>query len=680
MSTRSVLATSIAAWLVLHVDPWVLGSTYAQISGAPPVQLPGLPRGQPQEPAPDPAANAKDSEDGPTDDGKLNAESVALIRWSGRDVPEPAWLVRRDEGCVQIESRVGTWVVVSQLELGRSSDEIERYCNYIWVSNGETPPDRSALRRAGVQSAAADPPIVASLSGSEYVDKWLKPLRELTRARLGIPDYRPEHPGDARVRVAVLDTANDANGDLLDITGHGTAVGRLVTELACGELASCATQVEYVPVLSLLSDTTQMISHGPRGAGAYGTRGMLAAKIDEVSGAWERDGRASPLIINLSLGWSGCWDAVEPLGEELVRRALVRATCRGALVIAAGGNGDVIDGCPDSAPRGAKPRHMLPGLWGGKQVTRLECTNEGILDPRMVDGTPLLIGASGVDAEDQPLYPHGHEADLVTYAQYVTVTEPDDPSGMTTPLSGTSMSAAALSGMAAAMLSYDPTLSVADVHDRLHAAAVWLRDPAVPADPSDDHFICNRRASTGACGGVRRLRLCDLLLQMPAIAGAVGCEDPDRRALTPMGMMSATASSEVADDCGASGCEPPTDSTNDDVQDTPWVGEQPDPPACGTCLLVRAPGRTLPFLQAAFNKDISDVMLTITVGSVETNYDLRSVRANQATEWNVPAAAASAATTRLRYRPTGTRIWEEGTIKFGTTPVFERGAVRAVAK
>lgn len=366
-----------------------------------------------------------------------------------------------------------------------ASGSLARFCRYTTTS---TSPNfntlTSTLQVLTNSSNVAEPdcPVVAPLGFAEHPAIW-KPLRKnyLTQASY-VPDLPP---GKSHVRVAVLDSAAKTFSSLqTDTFGHGRAVGRVINELSCSPGGFCAS--EMWNVLAMPHKTPTDIDQ--ESGGYFGTRGELATAIYKAVDDWVYDFNKSPktvpprLILNLSLGWvpeyGGTDPGKMPLPAEAVYEALQHAACYGVLAIAAAGN--------DSGDGSKGP--MLPGGWeqfpaptkckGYKLPTKFPLTSGY--------PAPLVYAASAVDATDRPLANTrvSGQARLVAYGDSVVTTDTRG-SGITDNLTGSSMSAAVVSGAAAAAWAYRPEWT----RDQLMSAVTDSAVELVPGDPTGHRVV-----------------------------------------------------------------------------------------------------------------------------------------------------------------------------------------------
>jgi hypothetical protein len=198
------------------------------------------------------------------------------------------------------------------------------------------------------------------------------------------------------------------------------------------------------------------------------------------------------LVVNLSLGWLREFGGEDPAtastGVQAFYHVLQRASCDGALVVAAAGNDR--DDCDEHA--------MLPAAWEEHPAPDdLLCEEVGVDDP-VVDGAtykPLIhsVGAVGWDDVKIDLSRVNGLPRLAALGS--SVVGPDLERG---PLTGTSMSAAAVSGIAALVWGYNPTLTAHEVADVIWSSGI---DTGKDADYGVDGQLDDIRRAT-ACAAL----------------------------------------------------------------------------------------------------------------------------------------------------------------------------------
>jgi|GEM_PF-4707477 len=605
-----------------------------------------------------------------------------VFRWRPGERPNQFWIATQRSGCENVRGQQGVWVARTIF----AAQETKTWtCSYAWSSDRSSAPELGLLQRIAERIEQDVPVVSTSASDPELEDFWFEPLYQRARARLDIPETRDPHPAARTVRVAVLDTAADSAKGIIDRSGHGRAVGRVVSELACGDLKSCAAVVSHVSALSLDSNEPNVIRQAGVGAGALGTRGELASVINQVVTSWEkeRDSGKGPkrLVINLSLGWSGCWESGQgdgplagnlinnkrSLGSQEVIKALARASCAGALVVAAGGNSPDDAVCAKEARLGNRPRHVFPGLWGGTPLQPDVCKQLFGRPPAIKETVPLLIGIGAVEEDDDQLSITDHEANLVAYGQSLVVPDAAHDTGYSLQLSGTSMSAAAVSGVAAAVLGYRPELSNPELVRLIRNAALKLRAAPLSGAPGAKDFICNSAFDAESCKDVRRVRLCKTLED-----AKVGVSCAIASSKLGFATMSPIAPALPVLDCNSCGAACPAEcALLDEPEDAitlPWVAPQPKPPACGTCAAVRS---QLLF-QAQFKFVVNHAVLKLFwADGSEQGYGLTDadLAGTSPTTWQLPPGAAGATKAKLSYR-VGTRKKQTGDVDILDLPPF----------
>jgi hypothetical protein len=192
------------------------------------------------------------------------------------------------------------------------------------------------------------------------------------------------------------------------------------------------------------------------------------------------------LIINLSVGWHPVHQAVPPtslsswkpgqsvaslaeysIGADAVRSSLARASCAGALVMAAAGNAI---GADRAGP-------LLPAAWEAQRAPVWEPGPNGCRErfsdlappPPVVDISPrpLVFAVTAVDHEGGPLPTTRTAAVAPRAALGLNVTTRERRGGYTQLYSGTSMAAAVASAVAGRFWQTHPSDSSWQVAQRL---------------------------------------------------------------------------------------------------------------------------------------------------------------------------------------------------------------------
>jgi hypothetical protein len=454
--------------------------------------------------------------------------------------------------------------------------------------NGPTPDHRVLEKLKHVQ---IDCPVTASLApvGPNH-PAWLDERLATHRAQTGWVEKLPR--AQITTRVAVVDSAahpyGSSNGDTY---GHGRTVGRVIADLGCPRDGASACPIEVVNHLALPLRKPGVPDY--TNGGYYGTRGQLTAALTEAVEAWRaarRRGGAQRLVLNLSVGWSGRHGGAiqgdyreTDIASQAVYAAVSRASCEGALVIAAVGN--------RTAPGDSGP--MYPAGWESVAAPDEKlCAAYGWRDegkyPAFGTETyrPLVYAVGGVDARDEPLVNTrpGSQPRLVGHALAVVATDPAR-GGWTDTLTGTSIACAVASGVAAASWSFQPQRSAHAVMDSVYHSAIAI-------SPTSGAVTEHCLGAGPACStyAIRRISACEALAKaiettpadlgcktVPAQAGKAAAPGaPDTSAYTAL---PPTGPACGSDTCGHTGLV--------SKSEKPWVGPQPGYPSCANCYLLR---------------------------------------------------------------------------------------------
>lgn len=427
------------------------------------------------------------------------------------------------------------------------------FCAYDWESLEGAPPspqEVEALRMAlspDIERMDPDCHTVAPMGTSTTTQAAWQTLHADFHAQIGRLALLPmgNNPPPEQVRVAVVDSSpyGESGGEAVeDQLGHGYAMGRFIRELGCPDGSPvCIAQVANHLALPLVKPGEPDLTHG----GYFGNQTQLARAIHSAVSDWRshnaQGGTAAPqphLVINLSLAWDGRFggpypnNAVEelPAPVRAVHAAITHAVCREALVIAAAGNDP---GGPDEVTG-----PMFPAAWEQKPAPAretCECLEgqgsqaPGAQCPAPLPGgglyQPLVFAVGGVRGDDQPLASTRLQGRPRTAAPGAHAVASDvDTSGNAVPtdvLTGTSVSTAVVSGIAATIWGYRPELSGFELMELVRQASV---DLGTPADFCLGGTPCPWSA-TDPRRSIRRVSLCRAL-QTACAAGAGRCPPP----------------------------------------------------------------------------------------------------------------------------------------------------------
>ncbi|MCH9686361.1 MAG: S8/S53 family peptidase [Deltaproteobacteria bacterium] len=359
------------------------------------------------------------------------------------------WLAAHPGLAPDPEGHVCRYNWTGAIPIGGALSNIQSHPNIL-----DTAPDCNAVLEQG--TSALTPAVEHYLR-----DMFYDQIGKVDADALLLPSGESSEQYRSPVLVGVIDTMptsepSDPRSE------HGENMARIATDVACpsGE-TGCAVTVERTLGMPRYGggyiDTTN--------GGFMGTHSDLAAAIMEQVQRWRFQYPATtPLIINLSVGWEphvfGGNEVVPPPRVAAVRTALEIASCHGALIIASSGN--------ETALCGVGP--MLPAAWeqrAAPDVTR--CSDLGI-PTASPSGLyrPLVHAVGGLDTAEAPMpgSRDGGNPRLAAAATYGVA----GGSNLTTGLTGTSVSAAVVSGAAALVWSYAPALTAHEVMDIIYAS------------------------------------------------------------------------------------------------------------------------------------------------------------------------------------------------------------------
>jgi hypothetical protein len=475
------------------------------------------------------------------------------------------------------------------------------YVSYTWSSATEASPDWASLAKyaagVGATPVQRDCPSVTAL-GSITDDVWTT-MRAKNAERTSKLGALPGVAGVSTVQVAVVDSAATAYSSMTNDTfDHGRTVGRSIRELSCpsefsgggiatdivpfgvsgplpivGGSGPCIGQIANFPALIQLSATTTNTTLG----GYFGTQSELAVAIATSVDSWLAEPAATRpphLVVNLSVGWdSGQGYGGEyvdepstlPPASRAVATAIAHAVCRGGLVVAAAGNQST---AASSGPMFPAAWEMHPGPTAAA-CTALEGSATLPADPTSVTYRPFVHAVGGLDEVDQPLSntrPLGRPR-MAAYGQDVVTSDPR--AVHTDMLSGTSMAAANVTGIAASVWGYMPSATANQVMQVVYDNGVGLSETA--------DFALGSLTPT-----IKRASLCDAV--KAAMSGTFTCATPAAYVGTPVAINWATLDPgfEVAPLAAPLATAASLPSSPGGPSE-PWVTSQPGSPSCTTC-------------------------------------------------------------------------------------------------
>jgi hypothetical protein len=497
-------------------------------------------------------------------------------------------------------------------------DTLERVCVYS-VHPGVLEPSPEPPLPPGVK-AKPDRMAVATMTNGltgEIAERGWRVLADHFVDQVG--QVRLDRTATPRARLVFIDSHPTYQGPparpLPGSSWHGYTMARLAYEIVCGGSAPCP--VQFATRLALRYDNydPDMELHSPGagaendGGGNWGTVLDLAMAILEEVVYWESTEPGTKLVLNLSVGWDGEFDeelrarkaSKLDFAAQAVYEALRFARRRGALVIAAAGN-----------RRGGRPETewpILPAAWELRRPTWLPF------------GRGPVYAVGGVDWQGLPLVNSRHRAKprRAAYADHAVVkaVEPA-PAGTLEPAregptmmyTGTSVSSAVASSIAAVLWQLRPELRPAEVRRRMERSADLL-------DSRADFFAWRGLSPPLPRPRIRRLSLCRSVLDACAPDGgrcpaleAVRCQlwshpPADLSSITLAEMTTSFTPDSPPSDCESStlfrptvpGISPTAENVCpmevvQDLRNPGLLGPQPGENPCPTCTAVPDPPET----------------------------------------------------------------------------------------
>ncbi len=518
---------------------------------------------------------------------------------------------------------VGTWVgeplfdgnVPGRKDSARRKGDVPTrlrgYCTFSWHASAEYPDafrpfeamgqadhKRENLEDTQVVSALEQTPLWSPEAGAQH-DPVFQTLSTVANEHWDADEGAYElvqARAKQKVRVAIIDNSPyGSQGDIAPKQApHGRAITNVVRALACpaGEERPgmpCAADHSAHLALPQVSVSQTDWKRG----GYFGTRSQVALAIwDAVVHAQEQaSGEREKLILNLSIGWRADPDHLSPL-DLAVRDALTFARCRGHLAIAAAGNRarllDEESGplFPAAFERASAPTPSQCAAWYDEPPA----TPGKELHPY----DPLVFAAGAVDHHDDPIRAtrKGGRPALAAYGFLVMTRDTMKDAGAyeLAPLTGSSIAAAAVTGVASLVWKVAPELTPSEVMQIIYDSGVNLADgkgrgvsefrltSAAKLERLDVHRVSMCRAVFTAAG-----RSKEACRATPAAYAGNSELLHDFWKYVPTATGTAT---DLTDDVSAeSGAEVEANTVHE-----PWAGPQPTSPGCSTCRLFSVGG------------------------------------------------------------------------------------------
>ena len=349
--------------------------------------------------------------------------------------------------------------------------ELRSYCVYDWT--GASAPRTDLLPGVSTPGDWLEPDCeILSTYGHPYAERNAQRFENAFKEQIEFVDIMPAAPGH-ETKVVVIDSSvngtfpRGAPGRL----PHGRDMATIIRGLACPG-PGCAATVMTKLALPLVRSGSRMVEDRVTG-GYLGRPSDIAAALH----AGLHDALAAPggnrIIFNMSLGWDGRWGgstvgglSAMPVSMQAVYSALKEAVCRGAIPIAAVGNGG---GGPD-----ASHTSVYPAAWESEPAPHpTDCAPFGPVAASTAPYQPLVYAAGGVDGADFHLSTGRRDARarIVAPADHSVMT---DATYQTDVYTGTSVAAAATSAIAATVWTFMPMEDAHEVMAIVHGMGVSL--------------------------------------------------------------------------------------------------------------------------------------------------------------------------------------------------------------
>ena len=374
------------------------------------------------------------------------------------------------------------------------------YNNFFEATAGYDPLDDSTL----AADCLAYAPMGDGLQTADIYDD----LRESFAHQIDLPDPGYfKHVEFDKVNVRLLDTADETHIDGGGDPGnfHAVQMESLIEDIACSpEFPKCRDNIEQVLV------TPRDEEYQPK----WTTGRSLGVLSDFALGAFasvqtwlndpETSGEHKRLILNASVGADlYALYAMDPSRGSLAAtiEMLEWASCYGVLVIAASGN--VRDESCDIGENDmlvpAMFEHLAslsPGQCDGRGFWPTWDTNKWPVFPKGGGTRPLVYAAGGVGFDDEPIpnaRPNSMPRQVVTAANAITV------SGET-PLTGSSVAAAALTATARLGWGYNSALRPDQLMDLIYSGSYVTANQA-----TDGHWMGWDQHRLSVCGALKEI-------------------------------------------------------------------------------------------------------------------------------------------------------------------------------
>lgn len=372
------------------------------------------------------------------------------------------------------------------------------------------------------------------------------------------------------VNIALIDVDTGPNATVVQSV-HSSAITRVMGRLFC--------ESPGAPGCRIQSNVTPLTSNDGMAGGTRGVGTPYFMTFDQLTnalrGVLDRKKPEEHLIINLGVAWDPIKTDPDEGNIKPIVDQLVRASCIGAIVVAPAGNATGSTGA------------MFPAIFESQQAPSAEdCAKAGFPQSHQASGgyAPLVYAVGAVDARDRRLEtmrPSG-EPRITALGLGVSASGPQNMP-FSQPLSGTSMSTAIVSGIAASVWAVRPELNGHQIMDLVYQGGLAL----------DDGFKSGG-ARTDFCVGQPFGPCLEWIVRRANLCGALAKALPDEKllcngaAFSPVNLPSKppfipTVTAQAKTPCRVTGCGVTSESLA--IQKVEGAVPQPPDPICPTCTL-----------------------------------------------------------------------------------------------
>lgn len=506
-------------------------------------------------------------------------------RWVGLRKPAAA-------SCPLSPASAAAGWAVKPLATGKLPDGLARTCIYTRATNAASA-DMCAIEAelvppAGLESLTEECQRVYPFGIEEDLATTFRSALHAQSG--GVRSFDPAPRSASRVVAADTDPDLFNGSPQTCADSHGCTMAHVAKDMLCPQRdgGPCGGEVGWALALP---HTSQGVRHG------YPSE--LAAAALGAFNAWRTDmktpGTPVPphLVLNMSLGWESDAKCDEDGGPRAVADALRYLACNGVLEVAAAGNAHVSGNAPAqmACPARLEVESLSDGMCQGlvdaslvqAYATRLGV--EGQPWQSFLPGAPLLYAAGGLDYLDRPIEPFRPSARPVLAAPALGGASWGSPLGTPAaspahaPLAGTSVSAAVVSGAAAAIWAFNPRMRTDEVMKRLADTADQAGAGAAGTTPGTAISIASGARRLFGYTSARRISLCKALGQTCPALSRTGTNPG------PGSLPAGTTAQTVSPSTGAACAAPPANMPG-------VVTAEPNDPRCPHCMLSFAPNNS----------------------------------------------------------------------------------------